>query len=85
MSNYDFLSETFRILNKCSWWVQNASHPSPSRNLLHELDRIATRIENSSGYNGVLLEKANGFCPEESDWHGKSQQELNKKEREKER
>jgi hypothetical protein len=86
LNSHAFMSKTFKILNKCSWWVQNAYQPfSGAKYLLHKLDCIAARFEIEKQNKEVLKKKAERFCEEEKDWRTKSQQKLNNKEREKER
>lgn len=86
IKDYKFLSETFRILNKYSWWVQNAYQSYfESKDLLKKLDCIAAYFEKDKDNNKVLKEKAGRFCKKEKDWRGKSQKELDKNERETER
>lgn len=86
IKNYKFSSETFKILNKCSWWVQNAYQPySRSKDLLRNLDHIAACFEKDEDNKKVLNKKAERFCGKEKDWRGKTQKKLDKNEREIER
>lgn len=90
LSDYDFMSETFKILDRCSWWVQNAYQPfSGAKKLLHKLDCIAARFEKEKENKKVLKEKAEKFCHQKGDqnkkFRGGSSKELSEKERENER
>jgi CRISPR/Cas system-associated endoribonuclease Cas2 len=87
IKKYNFMSETFKILDKCSWWVQNSYQSySGSKDLLKELDCIATRIEKTSQENkNIIIKKANNLCNSKKNWRGKSQKELEKNDRERER
>lgn len=86
--NYSFLSESFKILDKCSWWVQNAYQSfSGAKSLLNDLDSVASQFENGEkNSKDILIKKAKNFCnKEEKDWRGKSGQENDVNQREKER
>lgn len=86
LTNHDFISQTFNILNRCSWWVQNAYQPySGAKELLHELDCIASCLEQNERNGGILREKAKRLCSQKKSWHGKRQQELKASDREIER
>lgn len=86
LKNYSFFSETFKILDKCSWWVQNAYQSySGAKCLLNELDYIAACFEKEKANKTILEKKAEMICRNEKDLRGKSQQILNRKKREKER
>lgn len=59
MSQIIFISELFKYLSKCSWWVKNASQDfSGAINLLKKLDLIAKHAEQNPGNSLELMKKA---------------------------
>jgi len=88
VNKYNFLSETFKILNRCSWWVQNGYQPfsGSDKDLLNELDYIAAFFEQDNQNKEILKQKANNLCAsDDKNWKGITQRETNFKERERER
>lgn len=88
INRYDFLSETFKVLDKCSWWVQNAyQQSSGTKSLLNNLDCIAARFEKEGDNKDILVKKANNFCNNKGDidFRGKSIKVCDKNQNEKER
>lgn len=85
LNDHIFLSETFKILDKCSWWTQNAYQSySGAKDLLNNLDCIAGRLEKENNKD-ILIKKVNIFCNQECGMHGKSIKNCDEKQREKER
>lgn len=87
VNDYIFLSETFKILNECSWWVQNAyQSDSGGKDLLNNLDCIAARLEKDDESNKIILiGKVDKYCNKKSNLHGKSSKDCSDKQNEKER
>lgn len=76
MSNSDYLSETFNLLNKFSWWVQNAPF-SESKKILIRLDEIAKEAESQELNKQMLIQKIEDIYHEkEVDYRNKPQNAL---------